>query len=151
MSCVHAITTVTEYIGAAIENKQLGQSCFIDLQKPFDTLNHEILFQKKPSYGFGGKILSLIASFSKDRHQFVYHNGRTTSKRLITTVVPQGSVLRPFLFLLYISDLPTIIEESQVTMFADDTSLLKSRKKVEANFYYNQMLKDYQTGSLVTN
>ena len=75
--------------------------------------------------------MSLIASFSEDRRQIVYHNGRTTSKRLITTGVPQGSVLGPFLLLLCINDLPTIIEESQVTMFADDTSLLKSGKKGE--------------------
>ena len=85
MSCVHAITTVTEYIRTAIENKQLDQSCFIDLQKAFDTLNHEILLQKMENYGFRGKILSIIASFLKDRRQFVYHNGRATSKRLITT------------------------------------------------------------------
>ena len=129
MSCVHAITTVTEYIRAAIENKQSGQSCFIDLQKAFDTLNHEILLRKMQNYSFRGKILSFIASFLKERRQFVYHNGRTTSQGLITTGVPQGSVLGPFLFLLYINDLPTIIEESQVMIFADDTSLLKSGKK----------------------
>ena len=50
MSCVHAITTVTEKIRAAIENKQLGQSCFIDLPKAFDTLNHEILLKKMQNY-----------------------------------------------------------------------------------------------------
>ena len=78
MSCVHGITTVTEYIRAAIEMKQLDQSCFIDLQKSLDTLNHEILFHKMEKYDLRGKILSLIASFLKDRRQFVYHNGRTT-------------------------------------------------------------------------
>ena len=69
MACVHAITTVTEYIRAATEKKQLYQSCFIDLQKAFDTLNHEILLQKMENYGFRGKILSLIVSFLKDRRQ----------------------------------------------------------------------------------
>ena len=60
---------------------------------------------------------------------------------------PTRICVRAIFFLLYINDLPTIIEESQGTMFADYTSLLKSGK----NFYYNQILKDYQTGSLVTN
>ena len=130
-SCVHAIATVSEYMRAAIEKKQLGQPWFNDLQKAFDTLNHEIHLQKMEKYCFIGKILSLIASFLKDGRQFVNHNGRTTSKGLITTGVPQGSVLEPFLFLLYINNLPTVIEKSQVTMFVDDTSLLKSGKKGE--------------------
>ena len=134
MSFVHAIAAVTEYKSAAIKKKQLGQSCFIDLQIEFDTLNHEIFLQKMENYGFRAKILNLIASFLNDRSHFVYHNGRTTSERMNTTVVPQGSVLGPFRFLLYIKDLLTVIGESQLTMFADGTSLLKS-----------------QTGSIVTN
>ena len=73
----------------------------------------------------------LTFSFSNARRQFVYHNWRTTSKQLINTGVPQGSQLGSFLFLQYMNDLPTGIEESQVTIFADDTSLLKSGKKGE--------------------
>ena len=63
MSCVHAIATVTEYIRAAIEQKQLGQPCFIDLQKACYTHNHKMLIQKTENYGFRGKIVKLIASF----------------------------------------------------------------------------------------
>ena len=96
---MHAIAAVTEYKSAAIEKKQLGQSCFIDLQKTFDAPNHEILLQKMENYGFRAKILSLIASYLKARGQFVYHNVRTTSKRMINTGVPQGSVIGPFRFL----------------------------------------------------
>ena len=73
----------------------------------------------------------LTFSFSNVRRQFVYHNWRTTSKRLINTGVPQGSEFGPLLFLLCMNDLPTGIEESQVNFFADDTSLLESGKKGE--------------------
>ena len=99
------------------------------------------------NYGFRGKILSLIASFFKDMSQFVYHIGRTTSNQLFTTGAPQESLLGPILFLLYRNDIPTVNKESQGTKVADGTSLLEIGKK--ANSYYEQILKDYQTGSLV--
>ena len=106
ISCVHAIATITEYIRAAMEKKQLGQPCFIDSQQALDTLNYELLLQKREIFCFRGKNY-------RDRRQFVYHNRRTTSKRPNTT----GSEFAPFLFLLYIIDLRTVIEENQKTFF----------------------------------
>ena len=131
MSCVDAISTVTEYIRTAIEKKSVGQSSFIDLKKPFDTLDHEILITKMEKYGFRGKVKNILSSYLRNRSQFVYYNGPKTSKQQICTDVPQGSVLGPFLFLLYVNDLPNLIEDSQITMFADDTNLLRCGKKRE--------------------
>ena len=80
---VYAITTVTEYIRAAIENKQLNQSCLFNLQKAFDTLNHEILLQKMQNYGFRGKLLSFIASFLKCVNLYITMGEQNQNDRLL--------------------------------------------------------------------
>ena len=114
-----------------IEEKNKGQACFIDLQKAFDTLDHEILMIKLEKYGIRGTISEILRKYLSDRYQFVCESGNHSKKFCVETGVPQGSVLGPFLFLLYINDLEKVVKDSQIVMFADDTTIVKSGKSTE--------------------
>ena len=94
---------------------------FCDLSKAFDTLNHSILLEKLDHYGIRGTALNWFESYLSNRFQYVDLNGHSSSRLLLATGVPQGSILGPLLFLLYINDLPSASNLKCVT-FADDTS-----------------------------
>ena len=95
---------------------------FLDISKAFDRVWHEGLLFKLKSYGITDNLLSLIKDFLSDRLQRVVLNGKASSWKEVLAGVPQGSILGPLFFLIYINELPTNME-SQVRIFADDTSL----------------------------
>ena len=129
-SCTYAIAHITELMRQAIDKKSTGQACFLDLKKAFDSLDHSILLKKIYNSGFRGPIFELLQNYLKSRFQYVENNGQTSNLLEIKTGVPQGSVLGPFLFLLYINDLPGICgKNANIALFADDTSLIKSGKR----------------------
>ena len=97
---------------------------FVDLQKAFDTVNHDILIEKLNYYGIRGIANSWFRSYLNNRKQYVSINGFSSKTLNTTHGVPQGSVLGLLLFLLYINDLHVSIKHSNVYHFADDTSLL---------------------------
>ena len=96
---------------------------FLDLSKAFDTVSHKILLQKLYHYGIRGPAHKLIESYLSSRYQFVSHNSTTSSSKAINLGAPQGSILGPLLFLIYISNLPNAII-SKPRLFADDTCLI---------------------------
>ena len=122
-STAHSLIEITEKIKESIDSGKFGCGIFIDLKKAFDTVNHEILLSKLEHYGIRGPILNWFRSYLTDRKQFVFCNGVQSSTKTITCGVPQGSVLGPLLFLIYINDPPNISDKLQFFLFADDTNI----------------------------
>ena len=98
----------------------------MDLSKAFDTLDHHILLSKLKYYGINGPALSWFTSYLSGRYQYVEINGTKSSCQKLTTGVPQGSVLGPLLFLIYMNDIPNSSKIFKFILFADDTSLINS-------------------------
>ena len=94
---------------------------FVDLPKAFDTLNHDILLYKLMTYGIA---IDWFSSYLKNRDQFVNLNNVLSNKSKITTGVPQGSILGPLLFILYINDICNSSQLLRFILYADDTNIL---------------------------
>ena len=114
---------ITERIKESIDSGKFGCGIFIDLRKAFDTVNHDILYKKLEHYGVRGMLLEWFKSYLTDRKQYVFYNGESSDLKLISCGVPQGSVLGPLLFLIYINDLPNISTNLKFFLFADDTNI----------------------------
>ena len=143
--------SITEFIGTEIDRKSLGQACIIDLQKTFDTLDHNILLQKMEKYGYRGPIHDMMKSYLSDRWHYVDMNGKETNQKQITTTVPQGSILGPFLFLLYINNLDSCSGNSKVSMFADDTTIFNAKKNVSFTMQPEiDLIADWMTSNKLT-
>ena len=112
----------------AIADGDVVDVIYFDFAKAFDTVPHQRLLLKLKGYGIKNEVLLWIRAFLMDRYQVVTVNGQRSSKRRVLSGVPQGSVLGPLLFVLYINDLPEVVR-SILYLFADDTELLKRIKR----------------------
>jgi len=142
-STVHTLTNLCQKIADALDNHKYACGVFVDLQKAFDTVDHNILLAKLGHYGIRGKAHKLFESYLTDRRQFVTVSGQSSPERIIKHGVPQGSVLGPLLFLIYINDLNYAIKFSLVHHFADDTNLLIITDNLET--LTEQMNQDLQS------
>ena len=117
-----AVRFVTDLI-KDMDNYKIPTTVLIDLSKAFDTLNHDILLSKLGYYGVSGVELRLLSNYLSDRVQYVEYLGAISQSRSIGVGVPQGSILGPLLFLIYINDLPKSNDMFNILMYADDTTL----------------------------
>ena len=107
---------------------------FIDFKKAFDTVNHKILLGKINKLRITDIVLCWLKTYLLDRTQSTQLFGKTTREEIVSTGVPQGSILGPILFLCYINDIYTVCKCSEMLLYADDTVLYK--KKLSRGCYY---------------
>ena len=122
-SKVHALITLTENITKNIDEENIGCGIFVDLQKAFDTVEHDILLSKLEHYGICGLANDWFKSYLANRKQYVSVHGYYSNLAAVKFGVAQGSVLCPMLFLIYVHDLNQALRFCKVHHFADDTNL----------------------------
>ena len=130
-STAHALINLTESIRQSLAEVSFGCGKFVDLQQAFDTVDHKILLHKLEYYGIQGVCNDWFKSYLSDHKQFVSINGYNSDLMPGDYGVPQGSVLGPLLFLIYINDLHKVIRYCKVHHFADDTNLFHTSKSVK--------------------
>ena len=128
--CVTNLLGVINHISSVLDDGGQVDVVYLDMSKAFEKVNHSILLQKLHMDGFGGSLLQWFQSYLTNRHQHVTVQGFTSTTLPVISGVPQGSVLDPVLFSLYVNNLPDAIKSSHVAMFADDTKLFKNIKSV---------------------
>uniref|UniRef100_A0A8C5PEC8 Reverse transcriptase domain-containing protein n=1 Tax=Leptobrachium leishanense TaxID=445787 RepID=A0A8C5PEC8_9ANUR len=129
-STTTALLKVCNDIQAGMEQENLTGAIFLDFDKAFDTVDHSIPLQKRKNSGIGDHTLTWFQSYVSDRSQYVSISD--SSSLPVTCGVPQGSILGPLLFTIFINDLPNVCKASTVRMYADDTNLYQQTKSPAA-------------------
>ena len=126
-SCT-AVIDVVNHITLSINSKLLTLILLIDISKAFDSINHEILLSKLQYYGIRGPTFLWFQSYLSSRFQYTLINNIKSDLKHNTTSVPQGSILGPRLYLLYVNDILFIRNGTKYVLYADDTILLVTGK-----------------------
>ena len=117
-----ALIDLCDKISSAFNRREHATGVFLDLSKAFDTVNHVILSDKLDHYGIRGLALEWVKSYFPERKQFVEFNNVRSSSQAISCGVPEGSILGPLFFILYVNDLNNA-SMLDATLVADDTNL----------------------------
>ena len=126
------LAVYSEIITKCLDNKSQLHSIYTDFSRAFDVVPHNLLLTKmERQFGISSNLLSWFKSYLTNRYQRVVLNGYTTDWVSVTSGVPQGSILGPTLFLMYINDLPDVLSHSKCLLFADDAKIFKNIQSVD--------------------
>ena len=136
-STISAIADFTDDIYRAINNSNITHTVFIDFSKAFDTINQEILLKKLFHLGFKQSSINWFQNYLTNRKQKIIANNKFSDLKDIVCGVPQGSILGPLLFLLYVNDLGDCLQYTKYKLYADDTVLYLS---TPLRYNYDELL-----------
>jgi len=129
-STITALTVLIDKILTGFHNGDMTLGIYLDFSKAFDTIDHRILIRKLNEYGIRGIALKWLKEYLSNRQQYVSFNNCNSDYQSITCGVPQGSILGPLLFILYINDLPKVSEILFPILYADDSNIFIQGKKL---------------------
>ena len=130
-STIHALQKFINNWLLNIDKGKTNAVIFLDLKKAFDTVDHDILIKKLSYYGLNGKELSLLQSYLTNRSQYCSVNGKVSNFSSISCAVPQGSILGPLLFIIYMNDLQQVTDNCDISMYVDGTHLSSLRQNCD--------------------
>ena len=125
-----AIIEMIDKIHSAMEREEYTFGLFLDYRKAFDTVNHTLLLAKLEYYGIRGINNQWFKSYLTDRTQYTTYNGTRSDINSVNCGVPQGSILGPLLFIIYINDMNLISDDTSLILFADDTNVFMSHNNL---------------------
>ena len=118
-----ALINIVDKVKQTLDDGMYSIGIFLDIKKAFDSICHEILLKKLDHYGFRGHVNSFLKSYLSNRQQFTEINNTRSETEAINCGVPQGSILGPLLFLLFVNDIQYVLQDTDLRLFADDTSI----------------------------
>ena len=130
-NCLTQLIHHVEDILQALENDENADIIYLDFSKAFDKVDHKLLLHKMQKLGIRGKLLAWISSFLSNRQQRVVVKGCKSRPEGVISGVPQGTVLGPLLFIIYINDITDVVSNSWIKIFADDSKLHRNISKPE--------------------
>ena len=133
-SCAEAVASVTQIMSLGIDKNSTGHASFIYLQKRFRTVDHTMHLNRLERYEYSGSIHRMMKIYLSNRWQNLDSKGICTHHKGINTGVPQGSLIRPLLFLIYSNDFHGCKDSSNLTMFADESTLITARNLEDFSF-----------------
>jgi hypothetical protein len=136
-STISSLHRIVDDILENVNEKEKTMLCFLDIKKCFDTIDHTILLYKLEQYGITGTELEWFRSYLHNRSQVVILNNTISKKKFMNIGVPQGTILGPILFLLYVNDLSNVVRNASINIYADDVAIYSSHS--DLNILQNSM------------
>ena len=151
-----AIIKLIDKIVQATNNDEITAGLFLDLSKAFDTIKYDILLDKMAHYGIRGLVLEWFRNYLSNRKQFVDYNSHISELKSISSGMPQGSILGPLGFIIYVNDIPNSVPDLSLILYADDTSAFTSHKDIRTlnkimNDGLNKLNRWFQSNKLSLN